>query len=56
MKKQRWRVINAFEGGYDALIILPMLGFSWMEWDADFTIHIGFLFWGCQIEYRREGW
>lgn len=56
MKKKRWRIVNAFEGGYDALIIFPLVGFSWAEWEADFTIHIGMLFWGCQIEYRREGW
>ena len=56
MKKHKWRVVNGFNGGYDALIIFPILGFSWMEWDADFTIHIGWLFWGGQFEYRKEGW
>ena len=37
---------------YDALLLFPVLAFDWSKTQGDFAVTVGWIFWGCVIEFR----
>lgn len=51
---KKWKIEN--HSRLNAFSLFPIVGFTWNDAWHDFGFHVGWLFFGWEIEYRKSGW